>query len=105
MWLFVILGLAFIMVGLAGARGILPPTVGLLSVAGFFFFMLSAILLAYKSRKAALEDRTRNAATSMLVLMAGMLKEEDDETLERIAAKGGPAGDAARMLLEQRKNR
>jgi hypothetical protein len=103
MWLFVLLGVAFLGIGLAGARGALPPAVGLLSVAGFFFCLLCAVLFGYQSRKAALADRSRNAATSMLVMMAAMLKEENDETLERIAAKGGPGGDAAKMLLQRRR--
>jgi hypothetical protein len=39
----------------------------------------------------------------MLVMMASMLKEESDEVLERIAAQEGPAGDAASMTLQKRK--
>jgi hypothetical protein len=103
MWLFVIAGLAFLGLGFAGARGVLPPDVGLLSLGGFFFSLICVILLGYQSRKAGLADRSRNAATSMLVIMAAMLKEENDETLERIAAKGGPAGDAASMILQKRR--
>lgn len=103
MWLFVIMGLAFLGLGLAGARGVLPPEIGLLSLGGFFFSLVCAILFGYQSRKVALADRSGDAATSMLVMMAAMLKEENDETLERIAAKGGPAGDAASMILQRRR--
>jgi hypothetical protein len=39
----------------------------------------------------------------MLIIMAGMLKDESDETLQRIAEKGGPAGDAASMILQNRR--
>jgi hypothetical protein len=77
--------------------------VGLLSLAGFFFCLVCLILLGYQSRKAALESRAGHAATSMLVMMASMLKEESDEVLERIAAQEGPAGDAASMILQKRK--
>ena len=105
MWLFVILAILLLVLGLAGARGLIPETVGLVSVAGFFSCLLCAILLGYQSRQAALRDRQHHSASSMLVMMAGMLKEEDDETLERIAAKGGPAGDAASMLLQNRRSR
>jgi hypothetical protein len=103
MWLFVLLGLAFAVFGLAGALRVLPPEIGLLSLGGFFFALVCAVLLGYKSRQAAMEDRSRGSATSMLVMMAGMLKDETDETLERIAARGGPAGDAARLILEKRR--
>ena len=103
MWLFVIMGLAFLGLGFAGARGVFPPEVALLSLGGFFFSLVGVILFGYQSRKTALADRSRDAATSMLVMMAAMLKEENDETLERIAAKGGPAGDAASMILQRRR--
>jgi hypothetical protein len=100
---FILLSLGFLALGLAGARGTLPPQVGLLSLGGFFSCLVCAILLGYQSRKAVLADRSRDAATSMLVMMAGMLKEEDDSTLERIAAKGGPAADAASLILQRRR--
>lgn len=104
MWFFVIFGLALIGLGLAGARGMVPPQVGILSLGGFFLCLVCAILLGYKSRQVVLENRSVNSATSMLVMMAGMLKEEEDATLERIAGKGGPAGEAASMILQNRKN-
>lgn len=103
MWFFILLGLAFLALALAGARGILPPVVGLLSLGGFFFCLICAILLGYQSRQIALAERSGYAATSMLVIMAGMLKDESDETLQRIADQGGPAGDAASMLLQKRR--
>ena len=103
MWFFVIFGLAFIVLGLAGARGVVPAQVGILSLGGFFFCLVCALLLGYKSRQAALENRSVNSAPSMLVMMAGMLKDEEDATLERIVAKGGPAGEAASMILQKRK--
>ena len=103
MWFFVLLGLALLAAALAGARRVLPPAIGLICLAGFFFCLICAILLGYQSGKAAAEDRAGHAATSMLVMMASLLKEESDETLQRIADKGGPAGDAASMLLQKRR--
>jgi hypothetical protein len=103
MWFLILFGLALLMLALAGARGILPPVVGLFSLGGFFFCLMGAILLGYQSRRAALAERSGYAATSMLVMMAGMLKDETDETLQRIADQGGPAGDAASMILQNRR--
>jgi hypothetical protein len=103
MWLFIVVGIAFLALGLAGARGLVAPEIGVLALGGFFFSLVCAILFGYQSRKAAIAARSRDAATSMLVMMAAMLKEENDETLERIAAKGGPAGDAASMILQRRR--
>jgi hypothetical protein len=103
MWLAVLFAFIFISLSLAGARGVLPREIGVLSIAGFFFCLVCAILLGYLSRKAAIQGRELTSATTMLVLMAGMLKDEDDATLEKIAAKGGPAGDAASMILQRRR--
>lgn len=103
MWFFILLGLAMLTLALAGARGILPPVVGLISLGGFFFCLMCSILLGFQSRRAALGERSGHAATSMLIIMAGMLKDESDETLQRIAEKGGPAGDAASMILQNRR--
>ena len=105
MWFFVSLGLLLAVSGLAGARGALPPEVGLLSLGGFFFCLLCAVLLGYKSRQAVIEDRSRAASGSMLVIMASMLKDQDEETLERIVHQGGPAAEAASMLLKKRRER
>ena len=103
MWFFILVGLALLALALAGARKALPAVVGLLALGGFFLCLMCAILLGYQSRRAALAERTGYAATSMLVLMAGMLKNENDDTLQRIADKGGPAGDAASMILQNRR--
>ncbi len=102
LWVFLILALGFLATGLAGARGVLPREVGLLSLGGFFLCLLCALLLGYKARQAGLDGRTANTSHAMLVMMAGMLKDEDTATLQRIVASGGPAGDAARMLLQKR---
>jgi hypothetical protein len=103
MWLAVFFAFIFVSLSLAGARGVLSREIGVLSIAGFFFSLACAILLGYLSRKAAIQGRELASATTMLVLMAGMLKDEDDATLERIAARGGPAGNAASMILQRRR--
>jgi hypothetical protein len=103
MWLFVILGLAFLVLALAGGLQVVPAPIGLLGLGGFFFSLVCTIVLGYQSRQVALEEKSKSGATTMLVMMAGMLKEEDDETLQRIVDKGGPAGDAASMILQKRR--
>jgi hypothetical protein len=103
MWFFILLGVLLVLVTLAGARQVVPHAIGLASIVGFFFCLFLAMLLGYRSRRIAIEERDRNSAGSMLVLMAGMLKDQDDATLERIVARGGPAADAAALLLERRR--
>ena len=105
MWLFILLGLPLVGVAAAGLRGLVIPAVGLLSLTGFFTCLLVAGLFGFKARRLGMEDHQRNTASSMLVMLAGMLNHEDDVTLQRIAAQGGPAGDAAAMLLENRRSK
>jgi hypothetical protein len=38
-------------------------------------------------------------------MIAARLKTQDDEALEAMAARGGPAGEAARLVLEGRAER
>ena len=102
MGIFLAFALPLLGLSLAGARGVVPAPVGLLAIAGFFCCLAFAIILGYRSRRIAIEERQRGSATTMLVMMASMLGQEDDATLEKIAAKGGPAGDAASMLLQNR---
>jgi Na+/proline symporter len=103
MWVLLVLGLALLALALAGLKRVVPPAVGALGITGFFACILMALLFGLRARRATMEDRTRTAATGLLVMMAGMLKQQDDATLESIAAKGGPAGAAAALLLEKRK--
>jgi hypothetical protein len=55
-------------------------------------------------RKARQQREVENYG-SMLVIIAAQLKDQDDAVLERIVAKGGPAGEAATMVLEGRRER
>lgn len=103
MWVFLVLGLPLLALAAAGLKRLVAPAVGALGITGFFACILMALLFGLRARRATLEDRARTAASTMLVMMAGMLKQQDDATLESIAAKGGPAGDAAAMLLQNRK--
>lgn len=103
MWVFLVLGLPLIALALAGLKRLVPPAVGALGITGFFACIFVALLFGLRARRAALEDRERTAASGLLVMMAGMLKHQDDATLESIATKGGPAGDAAALLLQRRR--
>ena len=104
-WFFVVLGAIMLIPAIRGVRGRIDPRVGLLSVLGFLICLCLAALIALAARRKALEDRGRQAAGTMLVTMAAMLNRESDETLEKIATKGGPGGEAATLLLENRKNK
>src|SRR5262245_6365264 len=102
-WVFLVLAIPLLALAFLGLKQVVSREVGVLAITGFFACILMALLFGMRSRRLALEERSRSAAGSMLVMMAGMLNQEDDTTLGKIAAKGGPAGEAAAMLLERRK--
>jgi hypothetical protein len=41
----------------------------------------------------------------MIIAITAQLGKQDDATLSRIAAQSGPAGEAARMLMTERRKR
>lgn len=60
---------------------------------------LGTVWMGSKAHKRALEDREREGSRFMIVAIAAQLARQDDEALERIKTKGGPAGEAAAMIL------
>lgn len=81
-------------------RGLVPP-----ATLGFFAACAGAVWLGLRSHRQALADRDRESRLTLIVTMAAQLGKQDDETLRRIAGKSGPAGEAARMILTERRQR
>ena len=102
MWFFVFLGVMMLIPALRGVSRRADPIVAMFSVAGFLGCLLLAAMLGAASRRKAIEQRQQQAVGAALVLMATMLNKETDESLEALAGKGGPAGEAAALLLESR---
>lgn len=71
-----------------------PPLIGLCTASG-----LTTIWMGTKAHKRALEDREKESGRFMIVAIAAQLSKQDDAALERIKARGGPAGEAAGMIL------
>jgi hypothetical protein len=67
--------------------------------------VIAAIWSGLRHRQQILADRERASGGLMIVAIAAQLGRQDDATLEQIRAKGGPAGDAARLILAERKAR
>lgn len=103
MWLFALLGVVALVPAVQGIRGVVPRGLGLLSgglsVAGLF---LSA-LFGLRGRRVVVEAREREASRLALVMLAGMLKDRPLEELEALSGQEGSAGEAARMLLDRRR--
>lgn len=71
----------------------------------FIAMMMSAVWSGLRHRQEILAEREKASGGVMIVAIAAQLGRQDDETLERIRAKGGPAGEAAAMILRERKQR
>lgn len=71
-----------------------PPFLGLLVASS-----LTTVWFGIKAHKRALEDREKESGRAMIVAIAAQLGRQDDAALERIKARGGPAGEAAGMIL------
>ena len=74
---------------------------------GFFFFtcVLLGALMGLQARRRLQEQRERESYGAMLVMIAAQIRDQADSVLERIVAKGGPAGEAAAMVLKGRREK
>ncbi len=102
MWLVTVFGLLALMLAIAGARGLLPVGLGIAGGAVFGISILLAGVLGIKMHRQALADRELAARRAMIVMLAATLGKQDDSALERIKTQGGPAGEAAALILEGR---
>jgi hypothetical protein len=71
----------------------------------FLLGSAASIWLGFRSHQRALADRARGGRLAMIIAIAAQLGKQDDATLARIAAQSGPAGEAARMLMAERRKR
>jgi len=105
MWFMVALGAAGFIVGVGAVRGSIAPSLGTL---GFVVGVGSLVLAAWfglQVRARTLADREREAGSALTVLLAAQLRDRDEAELEQMARRGGPAGEAAALILQGRKER
>ncbi|HET7024707.1 MAG TPA: hypothetical protein VFI39_05840 [Gemmatimonadales bacterium] len=88
---------------IAGARGVVPPGLGVASGALSVAALLLAGALGLKGLRLAASARDKEAERIALVIVAGMLRDKSSEELEPLTRQEGPAGDAARMILARRR--
>ena len=105
MWILAVIGLGSLGVSWLAARGSLPRTLGIFGFSiGTAAVMLSA-WFGIRARQQALRDQEIAARRSLIVMLAAQLGHQDDETLAGIVRKGGPAGEAAKLILTGRSER
>jgi hypothetical protein len=92
----------FLMISFSAAKGWLPPELGPVALPLFFASAAIGVWFGIKAHTRALADREMESGRAMIVAIAAQLGRQDDAALERIRAKGGPAGEAAGMILQGR---
>jgi hypothetical protein len=105
MWLAAGVTVMALGVALAGARRWIPIEIGRAALPLVPAGLITALWLGLKARGRALADRDRESGQAMTMAMVGMLGRQDQATLERIRDRGGPAGDAAALILAGRAER
>lgn len=104
-WLVASAGAIALAVAFAGVKGWVPQSLGLVSAGLFVICLLLVAVIGWQRHRQTLADREAAARGQMIVMIAARLKTQDDEALEAMAARGGPAGEAAKLVLEGRAER
>ena len=103
LWLFTLMALVCLYPAYQGARGILPQSMGLLSGGLSVLSFFTGAWFGWKGAQLRIAERQKKADAVGLITLAAFLKDKSEEELEKAAAKGGPAGEAARLVLERRR--
>jgi len=93
-----VLGIA----AMAALRGALPRE---LAIPALYFVLATALAAAWcgwKGHRIAIEQRERASRSGMVVLIAAQLARQEDVVLEAMVKRGGPAAEAAAMVLAGR---
>jgi hypothetical protein len=104
-WLVAIAGAIALAVAFAGVKGWVPSSLGLVSAGLFIVCLLLVAVIGWQRHRQTLADREATARGQMIVMIAARLKMQDDQALEAMVARGGPAGEAAKLVLEGRAER
>lgn len=105
MWGLVALGLPGLFAAFLGARRVIPLPFGIAGGFTFFACALLGALVGLQARRQMQLQRERENYSTMLVILANQLRVQEDAVLQRIAGKGGPAGEAAEMVLQGRQEK
>lgn len=102
MWGMILLALVPLALFVAAVRDVVPRQMGLAALPLVFACLLTAVWMGWRGHQQALADRERVGRTTMIMTIAAQLGRQDDAALERIAAKSGPAAEAASWILAGR---
>lgn len=105
MWILAGVAVIAYAIGVAGVRGTVPRLAGLFGLSLGVATTVVAFFFGLRAHRRALTDQEISSRRSMIVLLAAELGSKDDETLASIVRRGGPAAEAATLILKGRRER
>jgi hypothetical protein len=103
MWLVALAGVPALFLAVRGIQGRVPVWLGLAGGIVFILAIVIAAVLGLKMHRQTIADREMHARRALIVMMAASLGEQSDEQLKRIETQGGISGEAAGMILRNRR--
>ena len=92
-------------VSVAAFRDRLPESLGMVGLAVFVICLAMIVAVGWETRRDMLAAREAAARGQMIVMLAAKLRDEDAAKLQEMARRGGPAGEAAALILKGRAER
>ena len=103
LWLFTGVGFFLFYPAYLGTRGRIDPSTGMMCGLVGVLCLFTGAYFGWKGAQIKIAERARKADAIALVTLAAVLKDRDEGELLGVIKKGGPAADAARLVLERRK--
>jgi len=105
MWLLFLIGMVNLVVAVRGVRQGSNGMAGAFALLVFFLCIAGGAWLGLLGGRILRRARDQQSRTDAILLLVSELGRQDDDTLNRIARQGGPAAEAARMVLQGRRER
>jgi len=105
MWLILAASSLPLAVVVAGLRGQAPREMALAAIPLLFTSLSFAGWMGWRAHRQALADRERAGSQALMLVIAAQLKDQDESLLQRLAASSGSAGEAARWILQARREK
>jgi hypothetical protein len=94
-----------LVVAVAAFRDLLPGALGFLGLGLFVLCLAMLVAIGWETRRDMLAAREAAARGQTIVMLAAKLRDEDAAVLQAMAGRGGPAGEAAALILKGRAER
>lgn len=102
MWLLFLIGVLNLVVAVRAMRRNAESGAGITPLIVFFICVALGGWLGLLGARIMQRARDQQSRTDAILILVSELGRHDDDTLNRIARQGGPAGEAAVMVLQAR---